>query len=94
MNIAASCIFIIFSLIPIEKIKNKIIINSIKKITSYTGGIYYMHYLIGSGPIIKKIVKPIEGTIISCILIYLISYFISHFGLKICGKSKFKYMFI
>ena len=94
LNIAASCIFIIFSLLPIEKIRNKIIINSIKKATSYTGGIYYMHYLIGSSPIFKKILRPMEGTIISCILIYLISYFISHIGLKICGKSKFKYMFI
>ena len=46
LNIAASCIFFIFSLLPIEKIKNKTSIKLIKHITSYTGGIYYMHYFI------------------------------------------------
>jgi hypothetical protein len=46
LNIAASCLFIIFSLLPLEKIQKKYIIYIINKITRYTGGIYYMHYII------------------------------------------------
>ena len=94
LNIASSCIFIIFSLLPLEYIKNKTIINFIKQITRYTGGIYYMHYLVGTGLILKKIMKTLNGTIIGCILVYTTCFFISHFALKICGKSKFKYIFI
>ena len=94
LNLAASCIFIIFSLLPFEKIKNKNILNFIKLITSYTGGIYYMHYLVGTGHITRKIMKTLNGSIISCIFVYLTCFFISHFALKIFGKSKFKYIFI
>ena len=94
LNIAASCIFFIFSLLPIEKIKNKTSIKLIKHITSYTGGIYYMHYLVGNCFLIKKLLKSLNKTILGCICIYLICYLISHLGIKICGKSKLKYIFI
>ena len=61
LNIAASCIFIIFSLLPLDNIKNKTIIIIIKKFTSYTGGIYYMHYLVGTFYFIHKILNSLNG---------------------------------
>ena len=94
LNIAASCIFIIFSLLPIEKIKNKASIKLIKHITRYTGGIYYMHYLVGNCFLIKKLLKSLNKTILGCIFIYLICYLISYLGIKISGKTKLKYIFI
>ena len=94
LNIGASCIFIIFSLLPFENIKNKTITNFIRQITRYTGGIYYMHYLVGTSLILTKILKNLNGTIIGCIFVYITCFFISHFSLKIFGKSKFKYIFI
>ena len=49
LNIGAICIFMIFSLLPFEKIKKKTLIIIISKITSNTGGIYFIHRLIGKG---------------------------------------------
>jgi hypothetical protein len=94
LNIASSCIFILFSLLPIEKLKNKSILKYINHITSYTGGVFYMHYLVGTCFLIRKILKPLNKTILGCMIIYLICYLISYFGIKICGKTKLKYMFI
>lgn len=94
-NIAASCIFILFSLFPLENIKYNPLKNFIKYFTRYTGGIYYMHYLVGNSYIIKKILfKSLNGTIFGCMVIYFICYSISYFGIKIFGKNKIKYMFI
>ena len=61
LNIAASCIFIIFSLLPLENLESKSFQKFIKQITSYTGGIFYMHYLIGSSFLIKKILKSLNS---------------------------------
>ena len=43
INIVALNFFIIFSMIPFDKINNDIIISMIKQITNYTGGVYYIH---------------------------------------------------
>ena len=94
LNIAASCLFIIFSLFPLENIKNKIAINTIKRLTSYTGGIYYMHYLVGNSLSIKRILNPLKGTVLYCVILYLICYNICHFSLKIFRKTKLKYIFM
>ena len=94
LNIAASCIFIFFSLLPFENIKSKTWIKLIKYFTSYTGGVYYMHFLVGQSYLIKIILKPLKGTIFGCMIIYLLCYSISYFGIKIFGKNKIKYMFI
>ena len=45
-NIAGICLFISFYLIPFNSLKNIIIINFIKAITRYTGGIYYLQIII------------------------------------------------
>ena len=53
-----------------------------------------MHYLIGNNFLIKKILKTLNKTILGCIIIYLICYLICYFGIKLCGKTKLKYIFI
>jgi hypothetical protein len=72
LNIAASCIFILFSLIPIKELKNITLKQYIIQITSFTGGIYYIHFLVGNGYLIKKILKALNKTILGCFIIYLI----------------------
>ena len=39
--------FIFFSLIPLDKIDNNIIYYILNQITSYTGGVYYLHIPVG-----------------------------------------------
>lgn len=59
----------------------------IKQITNYTNGIYCLHIrFINNLGLLRTFKK--------CIIIYLISYFISFIGLKLLGKTKLKYLFI
>lgn len=86
-------IFIFSSVLPFNLIKNRIIILIINQITSYTGGIYYLHYEIklrtfNDIPVIKK------GNFFSCIIIYLICYLFCFLSFKIFKKTKLKYLFI
>ena len=62
--------------------------------TRYTAGVYYMHYLVGNTYLIKTIFKSLNGTIYGCMIVYLLCYSISYFGIKIFGKYKLKYMFV
>ena len=93
LNLAAFCIFMIFSLIPSKiyrfDLKNNIII----KITNYTGGIYFTHYLIGNGFICSSIIFVKKKTIIGCLIIYLMSYIVSCIGFKLLGNTKLKHLF-
>ena len=41
--LVSTSLFILFGLIPLDKIKNNIIIFIIRQLTSYTGGIYYLY---------------------------------------------------
>ena len=93
LNIAAICIFTIFSLLPFEKIKNKIIINLISKITNYTGGIYFIHKLLGKGYFFRHILPIKKGNILFCIIIYLISYLVSLIGFRLLKNTKLKHIF-
>ena len=93
LNIASSCLFIIFSLLPLKNINN-ILKAFINYCTRYTAGVYYMHYLVGNTFLIKTILKSLNGTIYGCIIVYLLCYSISYFGIKILGKNKLKYMFL
>ena len=94
LNIGAICYFICFYLLPFEQIKNKNINEILKIITSYTGGIYYMHILLGNSYLISYIFKSKNHSLISSIFIYLICYIISAIGSKILIKTKFRYIFI
>ena len=93
LNISATLIFIIFSLFPSEKIKNQLILKIIKKITGYSGGIYFTHLLIGKGYILSKISIIKNRTFLGTFIVYLVSYIVCCFGLKIFGKTRFKHIF-
>jgi fucose 4-O-acetylase-like acetyltransferase len=94
LNIAAISLFIIFSLLPFEKIKNRICIKIIKQITSYTGGIYFMHRLFGYGHLCRKYIPPIEkGNFLGCIIIYLICYIISFIMSIFLKNTKLRHLF-
>lgn len=96
LNIASICIFFIFYLLPFRQIKNKFLINIIKQLTSYTGGIYFIHNLIGRGYILRKILSILEikrKSLLECIIVFFISYIICFYGMKLYGRTKFRHLF-
>jgi fucose 4-O-acetylase-like acetyltransferase len=93
LNIAAICIFLFFSLLPVEIIKCKIIIFIIKQISIYTGGVYFTHYLIGKVFLSKILTFIKNNTFLGCMKIYLISYIVCLIGTKIFKKTKFRHLF-
>lgn len=92
LNIAAICIFLIFSLISFN-IREKLINNIILQFTKYTAGIYFTHYLIGKGFLCQSLVLVKDGTILGCFIIYIISYIVCFIGANIFKKTKFKHLF-
>ena len=91
-NIAAINFFILFSLIPFENIRNKLIIFFIRTLTNYTGGIYYVHMIVKRN--LNQQINLINNkTVYGCILIYLISYSICFIGIKIFGKTIMRNLF-
>ena len=91
-GIGASALFIIFSILPFENIKNTTFLKIIKNATNYSGGIFYLHMKVRE--ILNNEILIIKnGTLIGCFLIYIICYFISFFGAKIFEKSNLKYLF-
>ena len=91
--LGSTCLIISFSLLPLNNITNMNMIFLIKQSTSYTAGIYYIHmkvhtYLENRLNIFK------EGSLRACVLIYLFCYFICFIGMKMVGKTKYKYLFI
>lgn len=94
LNIGSTCIFLMFLLLPSELFKNKIIKKIIIQLTNYTGGIYFIHYLIGKGYLCRNITFIKKGTLFGCIIIYKICYLISFIGTKILGNTKLKHLFI
>jgi hypothetical protein len=93
IDLVSSCLFIIFSSLPIDEIKNNFLFLLIKHITRYTGGIYYLHpeicYLLTYNFHSMKIRGVKE-----CMIIYLICYFISLIGSLTFRKYNIKYLFI
>ena len=79
-----------FYLLPLDNI-NPFLEKTIKIATNYTNGIYCMHYKIIT---VVKTKYKFKGNMRSCIIIYLISYFISFIGIKLFRKTKLKYLFI
>ena len=90
--IMANCIFITFEMFPSEKFNNKITIKIIKQITSYTAGIYFIHIKLYEY-ISNYIICIKQRTLKGCIIIYLLCYLISFFGILIFGKTKLKHLF-
>lgn len=93
IDLVSTSFFIIFSSLPIDKIRNNFLFILIKQITRYTGGVYYLHpeicYLLSYNFHSMKIRGMKE-----CIIIYLICYFISLIGSLIFRKCNIKYLFI
>ena len=92
IDLVSSGLFINFSILPFDRIKNNNIIFFIKQITSFTGGIYYLHPEIYN--IFENKIKEFKNkTFLGIILNYLICYFVCFLGTKIFGKTIFKYLF-
>ena len=89
----SSYIFVIFLLLPFEKINNDKYIYFIKQITSYTAGIYYLHTKIRDF-LINYIIKKKSLTMMQCFINYLLCYSICFIGSKIFKNYNLKYMFI
>ena len=88
-----SLLFIIFLIIPFDKIKNHIYIKIIKEIANYTGGIYYLHPKIQS--LLELFFEKMKSrTFFICIIVYLLCYLICFFGEKILKKSILRNLFI
>jgi fucose 4-O-acetylase-like acetyltransferase len=96
LNIGAICIFFIFYLFPFNSIKNKFLINIIIKLTGNTGGIYFIHNLIGRGYILSKILPILavqRKSLTECIIVFFISHTICVYGTKLFGKTIFRHLF-
>ena len=90
IGLVSSSLFIIFLILPFDKINSEKIKFIIKNITKFTGGVYYLHTKIK----LILMILLIKRTIFSCVIIYIICYFICNMGIIIFGKTKLKYLFI
>ena len=87
MFFVSICIFIIFAILPPEKMKNTILLKILKQITNYTAGIYFIHMSIRN--YLQPYIRYVKNkTMKGCIIVYLISYFICFFGNLIFGKTR------
>jgi fucose 4-O-acetylase-like acetyltransferase len=96
LNIGAICIFFIFYLFPFNAIKNKFLINIIIKLTSNTGGIYFIHNLIGRGYILSKLLSILmveRQSLLECIIVFFISHIICFYAAKLFGRTVFRHLF-
>jgi hypothetical protein len=84
-------LFLIFASIPFEKLKISTY-TFIKQISSYTGGIYYIHALINSLLKYYVSVKFISGNIFMSIIHYFLCYFICFIGYKLSKNNILKYL--
>ena len=91
-NIGGVSFFLIFSLIPLDNL-NKRTLFFIKLITSFTPGIYFLHFRIYD--ILKYKISLIkDNSFFGCLIIYLICYSLSFLGYKLFINTKLKYLFI
>lgn len=90
-NIFAQLSFIAFYLIPIENLKSNILKIFIKIASNYTQGIYCIHTEVNHYAIHLFHLKKTFNT---CLIIYIVSYFISFIGAKISFNTRLKYLFI
>ena len=92
-DILVTFFFIIFSMLPFDKINNNYIYTFLNKITSYTGGIYYIH--VKAGEISENYIYLIRiRSFKGCVILYLICYSTCFLGAFILKKFHFKYLFM
>lgn len=92
LNTAAICIFLIFFNLPFNKIKNIRIKKLFDNITNYTAGIYFVHYLIGKGYIMKIILGNKIESVFGCLFIYFISYIVCFCLDQLLRNTKLKHL--
>ena len=92
LNIASTCIFLIFFLSSNSVNINKKIKKVIDIITNYTAGIYFIHYLIGKGYIMKFLLAKKLKTFFGCFIIYIVSYGACILLDKLIGKTELRHL--
>ena len=90
---SAISLFIFFMIFPFDNIKNVIYYNTIKILSTYSAGIYYIHNKVYYYLNLSKI-KFEKGTMKMCIIIYILCYIICFFGHFTFKKLKLRYLFI
>ena len=87
---SSSSFFLAFYFLPLEK-AYFFIQKIVTQLTRYTNGIYCMHVKVNR---VVKFKFHSSGTLKNCIIIYLLSYFLSFIGNLLLGKTFLKYLFI
>ena len=92
LNIQSICLIFIFSLFPLNNIKNNYLKRFINIILNYSAGIYYLHvsihnYLKFDFNVFK------DGTFLCIIINYIICCCICHIGMLFFSQSPLKYLF-
>lgn len=94
LDVGSILFFFIFYLIPLDIIfKYPIIKIIINQLTNYTQGIYCFH-LIVQRILFSRLNSINKGYLSGCIIIHILSYFISFIGEKLTRKTKLVYLFI
>lgn len=94
LNICASTsLFLLFSSLCLENLKNTKLILIIKNVTKYTGGIYYLH-VIYRDHLRKYSLFFRNRSYSSSFVIYILCYINCYFGNKLFKNSKLKYLFL
>ena len=91
LNLASISLFLIFFL-SLEKVTSKKMKKFLNIITNYTAGIYFIHWKLGTGYIMKIILGNKINTLFGSSIVYLISYSLCFCLDKLIGNSKFKHM--
>ena len=92
LNVHSISIIFLFFSFPMEKITNIYINKLLFCISSYTAGIFYLHWTVIN--YLKPFIIYIKnGELFGCIIVYLVCYIICHIGTKIFKNTKFKYLF-
>lgn len=91
-QLVVNIIFIIFSFLHFDFIKNKKLLFLIKQMTSYSAGIYYIHWDINFR-VLNHFLLIKQGNFASCIIIYLFCFIFCYFNCRIFKKTKIRYLF-
>lgn len=94
IELGALCIFTLFSVLPFDETKNINLRNSIKFITNFTGGIFYIHPKIIKWTTISIFQRIHNKILLSSISNYFVCFFICFFCSKLFSKTFLKYLFI
>lgn len=92
ISLVAVSAFSFFAMIPFDIFENRIIIFFLKQISSYTGGVYYLHPKV-SDIFNKYFISIRRRTFKGCLLLYIICYLICFIGANAFRKSNIKFLF-